>query len=446
MTIHFLQLILGIIFVIGLIKDSFLFKRIGYIILIAIPIGSTNNILSHLDIITLGEQGINFIHWIVGFTFLSFMYDWYKEKKGVSKADMCVFLFLMSLIMISIVIGILNDYNFISDSQKYLMIFLWAVCFYFLRFKYDYYVYLKDTILGLFINIFITCIINIFPAQFTFLMLENIVTSSRETGFLTYISNAFVFPILLSIFIISNKNNFSSRFKKIVHVTSVLSLSYYLFFTSNRTVFIVLIFSVFVSVILSEFFLNLSFSTKIKFIISSILIMFISMMILDGIGSETIDRLTETNVSNITTVIEGSTDTIVTRLYTLMFYLPLIFVSPFGYGFGRIIPLINQYGRFHGTSNFTDNAFINVGMKLGLIGMVIFIVFVIWGSLKLFIHFIKSRKNYYLLQFLFFTGFILTSALMTGQIMNNYPISFFFVTYCIAVFNYKSEIDVFNLN
>lgn len=189
--------------------------------------------------------------------------------------------------------------------------------------------------------------------------------------------------------------------------------------------------------LISDKFKSLSTRNKVIFTIIPIIIMMILIAVLYNMGNQTIIRILETDIMN------GQSDTFVTRYKTLMYYLPLILVSPFGHGFGRIIPLINQFHRFHGSSNFTDNAFINKGMKTGLIGMLIFICFIIYFLVRLIRLYHCTAQTKYITHIVFFSGYIVTSAIMAGQIMNNYSISIFFVNYCIAVLFYNSKDDLF---
>lgn len=85
MDINLIMLTFGIIYILGLRKDSLKFKRIGYIALLAIPIGSTNKILSYLDIITIGDKGISYIHWIIITCFLVYIVCRIINKKIPAK-------------------------------------------------------------------------------------------------------------------------------------------------------------------------------------------------------------------------------------------------------------------------------------------------------------------------------------------------------------------------
>ena len=415
MEINFFLLILVGICAFLLVKKRTEMINVLYIILMAIPIGSTNILLDKLDVIVIKGIGLNLIHFIIGILALISLKDILakmREKKYISYGIIGILL----LILISLVIGFINDNSIIQDGQKFLMFLIWGCVIWsqmYDRSSVDKFIYI--TIIAININFCLNILLNIMRPITEQLLIADIGKMSEESGFVSYAANISLVTIAFSLYYLLNRK--MQKKESIIFVANlVLSALNNIIFAGNRTYMILMIALVVIVAFSSDMVRKQYKKNKYKvFVVTAMSFLVLVVALLTN----------DTMMRKITNAIQNGVDiNLVTRGKTISYYMKEIIVAPFGYGFGKPLPLINQFGRFHGSSLFTDNAFLNVGMKIGLIGLIVFIaaiVYIIKRSI------VCNRK----IVTITYVAFLISGALMTGQIFNNYPMSFFFIAFSI---------------
>lgn len=420
-----LLLLFSIFFIYFNFKSSTKGFILGYIILLALPIGSTNKIMDYLDVISISGNGINLIHIIIFVLFFSAFYKLITERIYNYKMFRII-IFIFIPILIGIIIGIINNQSIIPDGQKYIMFLMWIFsCTIFAYNKINFDDFMNYTNIALIINFLCMIFMNIFRDNFLFLQIEDIALVSQEQKFVSYAANISIVTILYCVYIIAYRK-FDKRKHIITLLGGIIALIYNLFFASNRTIVLVSIVAIILLIIFSKFWNGLT-SKQLLYLfifcsIGGILILYLSYN-----NSEVFSRLLSTDFTSLD-------PNLVTRIKTFVYYMKLILMNILGYGFGRTLPLINQFGRFHGNSNFTDNSFINVGMKTGWLGLILLIGIIIFILFRLIMHYRRHHENMNILLFISYGCFIFLSGFMTGQIMNNYPITFFFGIFTMIIY------------
>lgn len=103
-----LLLLFSIFFIYFNFKSSTKCFILGYIILLALPIGSTNKIMDYLDVIIISGNGINLIHIIIFVLFFSAFYKLITERIYNYKMFRII-IFIFIPILTGIIIGIINN-------------------------------------------------------------------------------------------------------------------------------------------------------------------------------------------------------------------------------------------------------------------------------------------------------------------------------------------------
>lgn len=419
MEINYLLLLLFVIVCVTCIIKKLNTMYVMYFILIAVPIGSTNTILDKMDIIAIGGIGLNYIHFIMLFLFIVTIKDVIEIFK-LNKKSMVVMLLSLLLIVIAVVIGMVKGNNIISDGQKFVIFLIWACV---VRTKIDSndeikrFIYI--TVIAVNVNFLFNIMLNVIRPMTDSLLISNIDMMSEESGFVSYAANISLVTLPFSLYYLLNGKN--AKMQNVMYGCNILlSLVNNIVFAGNRT-YLILIFGLVLYVVFSSDMMKKQFkNNKWKVLVCIVIgcIALITLVVSNDVVMRKFRGFIET----------GYDRNIITRINTFKYYIPAIMRTPFGEGLGTPLPLINQFGRFHGSSLFTDNVLINIGMKFGLIGLICFCVFLIYVFSK-----IMKKKSGILL--ITYVAFVVAGAIMTGQIFNNYPMTFFFVGISILCIN-----------
>ncbi|WP_068675283.1 hypothetical protein [Oceanobacillus sp. Castelsardo] len=113
--------------------------------------------------------------------------------------------------------------------------------------------------------------------------------------------------------------------------------------------------------------------------------------------------------------------------------------NPLGYGLGKELVLYNVDYTISSAGAFIDNIFYTLGVKVGVIGVLIFIIIL----LSIFIGFISNfRKNklFMALLIILYLSFLITSAVLNAQIIYSVPVLIMFIMFItvpLKVLSYK---------
>lgn len=421
MGIRIILLIFVAIFMYFMAKKRTKTIKFLYVVLIAIPIGSTNILMDKLDVFVIKGIGINLIHCIIITSFLvsikTILTKMMKSKNSAYKI-----LFIFYLILIALLIGYINNESFIQDGQKYIMFLLWG-CMIWALFcdNMSLHEFIKLTVIAININFIANISFNLLRPLTDVLLINNLSNLSEESGFVSYAANISLATMSFSLYYLLNYK-LSVKDIIIYVINILLSLVNNIIFAGNRT-YIILMLILVLFVAFSSRLVKTQYQKNKKkvLIISAVSVVLLIVVIISN----------DTIMKKINNAIENGVDrNLITRTKTISYYMKEIVVSPFGYGFGKELPLINEYDRFHGNSLFTDNAFINIGMKLGVIGLVCFVC-------SVFFVIKRSMANNLNVVTIVYVAELIAGTIMTGQIFNNYPMSFFFIAFSLMCINNK---------
>ena len=338
--------------------------KLLYVTLIAVPIGSTNIILDKLDVFSIKGVGINLIHCIIILLTIASLKDIITKLINNKKVSFLIIIYTM-LSVLAVVFGIINKRDLVSDGQKYFIFIIWGCIVWsqlYGKLSIEKFIYL--TILGININFILNIMLNVARPATDFLLISNVEIISEESGFVSSAANISLVTMGYSLYyILDHKLTPKKMLSCILNI--MLSLVNNIIFSGNRTYLILAVLLIVLVAFSSETIRKIYKKNKKSVIIVCILCFF--GLITAVISNDTIMR----KIDNVFQ--KGMDVNLVTRGKTVVYYMKEIIVSPIGYGFGKELPLINQYGRFHGNSLYTDNAFINIGMKIGIVGMLVFI-------------------------------------------------------------------------
>ncbi|MRB11729.1 hypothetical protein BK710_23350 [Bacillus thuringiensis serovar sumiyoshiensis] len=110
-----------------------------------------------------------------------------------------------------------------------------------------------------------------------------------------------------------------------------------------------------------------------------------------------------------------------------------------GYGLGKELILYNDNYTISSVGTFIDNAFVTIGMKLGIIGISVMslILFFLWVNiLRLYI---RTKSTIYLMMIVIYPCFIVMTAVMNAQIIYS-PVSSLVFVLLFIVFNQRGPL------
>jgi hypothetical protein len=408
---------------------------LGYFIVLAIPFSGTNKLINLVEIFPLEGFSMNIIHVIVYSLFFVTIYR--KGKFLLPKERFSyITIILLSCYMMSLFIGFLKNpfIDVLKDFQKYLLQIMWLfVLIERCRSDVNENKLLSVTSKALTIGFLSVIFMNIFRDYFSWLILEDNLLSTNKgqadlDPFGYGVLSLAIFPITLFFVQFFQKNK-----TKNVLICGIVSLVYILFFSQGRTVLLTNLAAGTAVILMAVLISKRSLVMRIFMftIISGVGIVFGAYFL--GTDSRMVTRLLATDLLS-----EG--DTLLTRIMTIQYYSGLIMDNALGYGFGQLLPLVNQFGRFHGEGSFyTDCLWINLGMKGGWLTILFFGIFVFIPIKDKFKKFIENRNLYDFAYFCAMGVFIFTVSMMTGQLMHNYQIMLGGSAFVVVLSNRKKE-------
>lgn len=415
LSIYFLYLVLNNI------EKAF---WIALFLILSIPFSRYNNIMSYIDVVSIGGFSLTIIHFMILCLFIKTIIC--NKSIKIKKSFFLILIFLLFITYIlGIIIGIANGYEAIADGQKFILQILWMIILvYNIKFL-DINKLLKVTSKALSINFIIIIIMNIFQQKLSFMLLPEFYESGK--GVIdSYASNLAIFPIIFCLYDFICKRNIN--YNRSIYFSAIISLIYTLFFQNSRSIILVVIIA---ATIICFFSLKNSnrktFSSKLIIIaLLLLLLLIIGGVYLQG-NSDLVSRLINMDIFS-------KEDTLITRLNTIRYYYEEVKNNIFGYGFGRLIPLVNQYGRFHGIGSFyTDNAFVNIAMKCGIFSLIIYIVILIKPIKIQFKNYSRSKNIESIVLITTLSGFIFLTTILTSQLNHNYIIMVGGWAYIVAI-------------
>lgn len=393
-------------------------------LILAIPFSRYNSIMEYIDLISIGGFSITIIHFMILCLFIRTIIC--NRAIKVKKSFFTILIFLLFITyVIGLIIGIANEYEAIADGQKYILQILWVTILVYNIQILDINKLLRVTEKALSINFIVIIIMNITQEKLDFMLLPEFYESGK--GIIdSYASNLAIFPIVFCLYDFICKRNI--KFNISLYFSAIISLIYILLFQNSRSIILVI---AAVSTIIC--FFSLKNSSKNTFSIKLIIIAFL-LLILSIIGIIYLKSDSNLVTRLINMDIFSQEDTLITRVNTIKYYYEEVKQNILGYGFGRLIPLVNQYGRFHGIGGFyTDNAFINIAMKCGIFSLAIYIILLLQPIKIQVKYYITSKNVESIVLTMTLLGFIFLTTILTSQLNHNYVIMIGGWVYIIAI-------------
>lgn len=407
----------------------------GYFTLLAIPSSGTNIVIDLIEIVPLGGFSINIIHVIVCSLFFTAIRKKGKlllPKENLSYITIALFLSYTIGIFIGFVRNPIVDV--LRDSQKYLLQIMWLfVLIEQCRNNINENKLLSVTSKALIVNFLSVIFMNIFPDYFSWIIIEdNLRLYEGEDDYLnpfgSFALNLAIFPLVLFFTQFFQKDKIKN-----LSVCGMISLAYILFFNQSRTILLTSLAAVVMVVLMAVLISNRSLATRIF-----MFAMLLSVAVFGGGYFLTTDNKIVVRLLAMDLLSES--DTLLTRIMTIQYYSGLIKGNILGYGFGRLLPLVNQFGRFHGEGGFyTDCLWLNLGMKGGWLTILIFGILVFVPIKNKFRKFMQGKDLRDFAYFCAIGAFIFTVTMMTGQLIHNYPIMLGGTAFIVVLSNEKKR-------
>ncbi len=388
---------------------------IGMTFMMAYPLGPYTATIDMLDVFTVGNNAINLIHMI---PILLFVVLTLTSLKVYIAKNMYGFAFVILIMTygIGVLISIKDNLSFISDFQKFFISVLWIYISLGITSEKDFRKLLDCIVNGVLINICLSILLAKIGPHISGLVREGASNQSNHL-YVSSAENIYIIVILMMISAFMKGDQIRKNIK--LYFTGTLAVYYMLFEADSRTpIFVVLLSS------LALFFFYFKNYHEKKLVVRYISYLSIGMLAIAGsifflslTESSLFFKIKNMSLSNIFT---NENDTLLTRINTIHYYSKKIIESPMGWGFGKVLPLINQWGRFHGsTSYYTDNAFINIGMKSGIISLLAYLIWLLYPIQRWWRYKIKAMTPYIIM----YIGYIFATLMMTSQGVSNYPVA-----------------------
>jgi hypothetical protein len=321
---------------------------------------------------------------------------------------------LGTIFVIYILIGYLNIEKLaISDGKKYILFILLYFTGREILDKEDISKFIKVTLYSAFFNSILLIIIYFFT-------INNYINVGDRYSF--GCESIYVITIPLQLYFIFNKNKELLQFNKSFLIISICIQSILLLLAQNRTnplmiiasVILIYIFNLLINKInIKEFYIKIA-----KLIFASILFVsiFISIiLVLSHFNVAIIDRYTGKDNSN------GANYTYEIRKTTNNYYLDELKKNLFGYGLGTNMFNILPDGGLDASSleSFQiDNMPIVMGYKFGIIGIIIYLLIIVYNFKNLKLK-AKNNKSVYLPMLAILPFFLISCGYMTSQVIHN---------------------------
>ncbi|KAB2382653.1 O-antigen ligase family protein [Bacillus toyonensis] len=103
--------------------------------------------------------------------------------------------------------------------------------------------------------------------------------------------------------------------------------------------------------------------------------------------------------------------------------------NPLGYGVGKEVVLYNIDTSIANTGLFIDNVFATIGVKFGILGIMIFSWILLMTQLYIYKIYRLNNEKLCLLLFIIHPAFLIVTAYMNAQIIYSFPVMVFYVTF-----------------
>ena len=316
----------------------------GVLVAISYPVGTYFNTLSMTKFI----GGFNIMHIIP----LTILFCWFFKNCKLSFKINLYFVSIIVLILLYVInifktTAEINDV--VKDSQKYIVALLWLILTKLIFSNENIGIDKFFKVIGLasLINSIIGFIF-IFGVDKISSLFELDKSQVMDDSNLALISCSSIYVCVIgrALYIVLNGNIKNHKIEVVAGCTCLL---YLLIGTNSRTnLMILLILAIYI-------FVNAKRKLGIKLIFLVFFIILIFAFFIKFRDSAVITRLLDTNFTA-TSLMSGK-DTLLTRINTIKYYVPLALRKPLGNGFGHLYRIVNQFGRFHGVEGdyFLDN-------------------------------------------------------------------------------------------
>ncbi|MDH2881564.1 O-antigen ligase family protein [Bacillus cytotoxicus] len=103
--------------------------------------------------------------------------------------------------------------------------------------------------------------------------------------------------------------------------------------------------------------------------------------------------------------------------------------NPLGHGIGKEIVLYNIDTSIANTGLFIDNVFATIGVKFGILGIMIFSWLLVMTQLYIYKMYRLNNEKLYLLLIIIHPAFLIVTAYMNAQVIYSLPVMVFYVTF-----------------
>lgn len=394
----------------GIIYIAYCFKNprkcfwLTYFCILLFPIGLSNNINNVARIIKL-------------MVFTLFCIILIKNKNlrkfKINNFINITFLSISTLYIIYFFMGLSKGYSASDDFQIYIMQIMLFYCTYkVINKKDDIYKFINITVYGILGNSIIGVIIYLTRS----LSIWGIDTS---TGRFTYNAQTlFIITLSYMFFLFYNKKYVIN---KLILITSCFLSIILIFLAQNRTNPALIVIN-FILIILISFESKVSLNKllrRISMFIFAIVFIFCTANIIINSDNDFINRYKQVTSS-------GSEDTLTTRILTFNYYFNLIEEKPLGNGFGIHMPFIDGNGSFQVQESFnSDNTYINIAYKSGIINLIIYIILICSPLVKMISIYKSSRDKIYLCMITSYFILLIGGSIFTSQTIHSYAVSAF---------------------
>lgn len=403
----------------------------GVLVAISYPVGTYFNTLSMTKFI----GGFNIMHIIP----LTILFCWFFKNCKLSFKINLYFVSIIVLILLYVInifktTAEINDV--VKDSQKYIVALLWLILTKLIFSNENIGIDKFFKVIGLasLINSIIGFIF-IFGVDKISSLSELDKSQVMDDSNLALISCSSIYVCVIgrALYIVLNGNIKNHKIEVVAGCTCLL---YLLIGTNSRTnLMILLILAIYI-------FVNAKRKLGIKLIFLVFFIILIFAFFIKFRDSAVITRLLDTNFTA-TSLMSGK-DTLLTRINTIKYYVPLALRKPLGNGFGHLYRIVNQFGRFHGVEGdyFLDNELINTVLKIGPFGLISYIVVLIYPVIFSVKKMKIEKLGYIIMTYLLL---LFSGLLMTAQGIKNYQMSIIISILNYIIYNQKSSLK-FEIN
>ncbi|MGI8281138.1 O-antigen ligase family protein [Bacillus mycoides] len=103
--------------------------------------------------------------------------------------------------------------------------------------------------------------------------------------------------------------------------------------------------------------------------------------------------------------------------------------NPLGYGIGKELLLYNIDTSIANTGLFIDNVFATIGVKFGILGIMIFSWILVMTQFYIYKMYRLNNEKLWLLLFIIHPAFLIATAYMNAQVIYSLPVMVFYVTF-----------------